>query len=62
MQENSEHGGGMVEEEKAGLVVADKVDWKGRKALKHQHGGTSSTLLILGSHVSSHYICTKLKH
>ncbi|XP_054804116.1 protein NRT1/ PTR FAMILY 4.5-like isoform X2 [Prosopis cineraria] len=35
------------QEEKAALVVADKVDWKGRKALKHEHGGMKSSLLIL---------------
>ncbi|KAI9121178.1 hypothetical protein K1719_008211 [Acacia pycnantha] len=43
-QENSN---GHQEEEKAVLVVADKVDWKGRKALKHRHGGLMTSLLIL---------------
>lgn len=29
-------------------VVEGKVDWKGRLAYKHKHGGTKSSLLILG--------------
>ncbi|KAI9120920.1 hypothetical protein K1719_007953 [Acacia pycnantha] len=34
-------------EEKAALVVADKVDWKGRNALKHKHGGIRTCFFIL---------------
>lgn len=30
-------------------VVEGKVDWKGRLAYKHKHGGTRSSLLILGT-------------
>ncbi|XP_028764859.1 protein NRT1/ PTR FAMILY 4.5-like [Neltuma alba] len=33
--------------EKEALVVVDKVDWKGRKALKHVHGGMKTSLFIL---------------
>lgn len=39
----------MQREERADeLVVHGKVDWKGRKALKHKHGGMKVSLLILG--------------
>lgn len=31
------------------LVVADKVDWKGRKAYKYKHGGMRVVVLILGN-------------
>lgn len=34
----------MQEEE----LVDGKVDWKGRKALKHKHGGMKVSTLILG--------------
>ncbi|KAG4999974.1 hypothetical protein JHK87_021046 [Glycine soja] len=37
-----------MQEEKAELVVDGKVDWKGRRALKHKHGGMKVSLLILG--------------
>jgi len=36
------------------LVVDGKVDWKGRKALKHKHGGMKVSLLILGKLVHGH--------
>ncbi|KAL2343240.1 hypothetical protein Fmac_004525 [Flemingia macrophylla] len=38
----------MQQEEKAG-VVDGKVDWKGRKALKHKHGGMKVSLLVLAA-------------
>ena len=38
----------LLQEEKAELVVDGKVDWKGRRALKHKHGGMKVSLLILG--------------
>ncbi|KAF8029336.1 hypothetical protein BT93_E1891 [Corymbia citriodora subsp. variegata] len=37
-----------IEESKAEFVEG-KVDWKGRKALKHKHGGMRVSLLILGA-------------
>lgn len=36
------------EEERTQLVIDGKVDWKGRKALKHKHGGMRVSLLVLG--------------
>ena len=42
-QENAEQV-----EEKVGVdIVADKVDWKGMKAIKHKHGGIKTCFLIL---------------
>lgn len=29
-------------------VVEGKVDWKGRAALKHKHGGMRASLLVQG--------------
>ncbi|KAJ1426186.1 Proton-dependent oligopeptide transporter family [Sesbania bispinosa] len=37
---------GKLEED---MVVEGKVDWKGRKALKHKHGGIKVSLLILAT-------------
>ncbi|KAG5029545.1 hypothetical protein JHK87_013059 [Glycine soja] len=40
----------MQREERADeLVVHGKVDWKGRKALKHKHGGMKVSLLVLAA-------------
>lgn len=49
MQENHVVDGNVkwMQEERA-EVVHGKVDWKGRKALKHKHGGIKVSLLILG--------------
>jgi len=35
----------MQEEE----LVDGKVDWKGRRAVRHKHGGMTVSLLILGN-------------
>lgn len=32
------------------LVDENKVDWKGRTALKFKYGGMKASLLILGNH------------
>ncbi|KAK7400202.1 hypothetical protein VNO78_11402 [Psophocarpus tetragonolobus] len=40
----------MQREERADNMVVDgKVDWKGRKALKHKHGGMKVSLLVLAT-------------
>lgn len=49
MQENHVVDGSVkwMQEERE-EVVDGKVDWKGRKALKHKHGGMKVSLLVLG--------------